>query len=280
MVHKQQVAVASQQGDPTLLAQLAASTSSSSSASLSSSSQDAPFLYSHAKIEDVSPVDTKLRAKALRPPLTIKSFFKPKAGSSVNAGASEDLTQPETSSQQPSLSSECSQGTCKTGSADTKDAKSESQEDEDMKSECEEDEDDCVVLDESCKFSKPDMKEAQRDVSSRSPSDSSRKGAKKKQASENKKNVTCLSQTADLVKPDKTDVDTNCNLPATTKGKKRKSSQMSLQPKTKQARSLTVKSENKGQEEKQKRCPICDKKFDAGVWNEEINAHIDNCLIE
>lgn len=32
--------------------------------------------------------------------------------------------------------------------------------------------------------------------------------------------------------------------------------------------------------QKEKTCPICQKKFDSGTSNDEINEHIDNCLIE
>ena len=273
MVHKQQMAVASQQGNPTLLAQVSASSSSSPPAS----SQDTPFLYSQAKVEDVSPVDAKLRAKALRPPLTIKSFFKPKATSSADACAGEDFAQPETSSQQRASSSEHSHGTCKRESreshkkesADTKSATSGSGEDEEV----------CVVLDESCQ-SKPDVKEERRDVSGSSASDSSRKETKRRKESRNRSRVNSSGKTADLVKVDKTDTDANFNSLTTTRERKRKSAQTSVQPKAKQARSQTVKSDNKTQEGKQKKCPICDMQFEAGTWNDEINAHIDNCLIE
>ena len=267
MVHKQQMAVASQQGDPTLLAQVSASSSSSPPAS----SQDTPFLHSQAKVEDVSPVDAKLRAKALRPPLTIKSFFKPKAASSADTCASE------TSSQQHASSSEHSHGTSKRESREA--CKKESADAKSVTSGSGEDEEDCVVLDESCQ-SKPDVKEEQRDVSSSSVSDSSRKETKRRKESKNRSRVNSSGKTADLVKVDKTDTDANFNSLTATKERKRKSAQTSVHLKAKQARSQTVKSDNKTQEGKQKKCPICDMQFEAGTWNDEINAHIDNCLIE
>ena len=273
MVHKQQMAVASQQGNPTLLAQVSASSSSSPPAS----SQDTPFLHSQAKVEDVSPVDAKLRAKALRPPLTIKSFFKPKAASSGDACASEDFAQPEMSSQQHASSSERSHGTSKRESREA--SKRESADAKSATSGSGEDEEDCVVLDESCQ-SKPDVKEEQRDVSGSSVSDSSRRETKRRKESKNRSRVNSSGKTADLVKVDKMDTDANSNSLMTTKQRKRKSAQTSVEPKAKQARSQTVKSDNKTQEGKQKKCPICDMLFEAGTWNDEINAHIDNCLIK
>ena len=286
MVHKQQMAIVSQHGDPSLLAQMAAASAPAPPP------LDKPFLHSQAKVEDVAPVDARLRARALRPPVTIKSFFKPKPAASAGADAddadtSEDLTKPGTGcqpqQQQPrdASSSQSSQGAGKRGGVDAERAESEAGRDEI----------DGITLDQSDAASKPDVKEKQKDVSDRSSSDSSRKvtvkkkegegGTQKEEESENENEVNCSNKTADVAKLDKADSDATSGLPAASKGRKRKSSKAPLQPKAKQAKSApSVKSGSKGQEGQPKRCPICDKKFDAGTWNDEINAHIDNCLIE
>ncbi|VDI29079.1 dynamin-binding protein [Mytilus galloprovincialis] len=71
-----------------------------------------------------------------------------------------------------------------------------------------------------------------------------------------------------------------------TKGKKRKSS-TPVVPSSKRRKQSSImnsfaKSACKKEEsiQKEKTCPICQKKFDLGTSNDEINEHIDNCLIE
>ncbi len=40
------------------------------------------------------------------------------------------------------------------------------------------------------------------------------------------------------------------------------------------------KTEKEPKDKKSSTCPICNKEFDRGAWNTDINNHIDNCLIE
>lgn len=80
MTQKQQVAAATGLPIPSGLPDgTGISCSLPPSSSLPSAScQDRTFLFSQAKVESVTPINSNLRAKASRPPLTIKSFFKPK----------------------------------------------------------------------------------------------------------------------------------------------------------------------------------------------------------
>lgn len=71
-----------------------------------------------------------------------------------------------------------------------------------------------------------------------------------------------------------------------TKGMKRKSS-TPVVPSSKRRKQSSImnsfaKSACKKEEsiQKEKTCPICQKKFDLGTSNDDINEHIDNCLIE
>jgi hypothetical protein len=64
-----------------------------------------------------------------------------------------------------------------------------------------------------------------------------------------------------------------------------KKSQASKSRKAKQSAKPAEKSDSKetakpADETSGKHCPVCNKQFDLTVWNDEINAHIDNCLIE
>ncbi|KAK7104354.1 uncharacterized protein [Littorina saxatilis] len=279
MAHKQQMAATSQAGDTTLLSQLAPSSSSSSP----SSSQEKPYIYSQARVEDVTPVNAKLRAKALRPPVTIKNFFKPKAGASTDDtdGLSQSWasTQLQTASPLPKTSQ-----------------KTFTKEDGRLKpaqSDLEKDGDDCVVIGKSqeSKSSKESDKDVAESCSPEQSIEETEKENHSQRKTRSKKEETSEGKTEQKKETTKRakkteasdDDDDDSYVPETRRGTKRKSSQMLTKAKTKQSRTAptaTTKSDSKGKEEKEKRCPICDKKFDPGTWNEEINAHIDNCLIE
>lgn len=279
MAHKQQMAATSQAGDTTLLSQLAPSSSSSSP----SSSQEKPYIYSQARVEDVTPVNAKLRAKALRPPVTIKNFFKPKAGASTDD--TDGLSQSWASTQLQTVSPlpKTSQKTFTKEDGRLKPAQSD----------LEKEGDDCVVIGKSqeSKSSKESDKDVAESCSPEQSIEETEKENHSQRKTRSKKEETSEGKTEQKKETTKRakkteasdDDDDDSYVPETRRGTKRKSSQMLTKAKTKQSRTAptaTTKSDSKGKEEKEKRCPICDKKFDPGTWNEEINAHIDNCLIE
>ena len=252
MAHKQQMATAAGQ-ETTILTDLAGS---------SSSSQDKPFIFSQAKVEDVTPVNARLRSKALRPPVTIKSFFKPKAGSSAETEVSGGFTQ--------------SQQTVKPVTGAGMNGKTEIVEPRTVKVESAERE--FKEVDEIDK-NKPTVKDGSgvdEDSSCRSSTQQLEKGEGSREAENPDIDLPETQQLNEMGK------DTGADPPPARKGKKRKTDQISTQAKTKQCKSVDNVKPGADQSEqgKEKRCPICNKKFSAGTWNDEINAHIDNCLIE
>ncbi|XP_076442125.1 uncharacterized protein LOC143281076 isoform X2 [Babylonia areolata] len=316
MAYKQQMA-ATQDGTPH---------NPSGSSPSPTPTPDKPLIYSQAKVEAVTPVNPKLLAKALRPPVTIKSFFKPKQGSSSAEDTNEELTKQEENSKPPSPENEPE------GKTESVDSNSDSgvvvdqsncieiDDDSDEQKDTEAMEPEGVETVEKEEQPKDKQKDGQKD-SEEQPKDKQKDGQKdsdnsappasptqdktveleqnginEKHAAEatlsengeegerasppprktrgQKRKCQMLAQ-AKACKDENSEDDPDFTPLPKKKGRKRKGGKSEQQEGRQSKAALSVKASSK-----EKRCPICDMKFAAGTWNEEINAHIDNCLIE
>ncbi|KAL8572547.1 hypothetical protein ACOMHN_040451 [Nucella lapillus] len=310
MVYKQQMAATSAGIAPS--SQAVAGPSSIAASSSSSSPLDKPFLRSQAKVEDVSPVNPKLRTKALRPPVTIMSFFKPKDNTSTKPQLCEQQPKLEETSKIPSAESENLSSGCKAENAGSNLESGATEEKKEAKKEAKKD---CIEIDDESDEGKDTEDSPAAKVEE--PTDCDDSGAvippTEEQNEESKQKLEMQDTTGECQPLDK-EQDVASTQVQKRRGRKRKCQtsaqakaqtdenseddpdfspsvkrtarkrkcQKSEQKESKQSKSaLSVKPNNTAVAEgKGKRCPICDMTFAAGTWNEEINAHIDNCLIE
>ncbi|XP_025103699.1 protein FORGETTER 1-like [Pomacea canaliculata] len=217
-----------------------AETAAESLPSSNSQQQSKPFVHSQARIEDVTPVNQKHRTQALRPPVTIKSFFKPKSqtlGNNENLGhqhaerngVSKNLTEKDKvfeDAERPS----CSDQSVPVNSDTNKHLKGHDKDDEDGNSLTN------PLSEDSSDFQKV-TKNCHNNDNPRAKTDH-----------------VLISQSKVLkrksVKPSKN----KCKKPDGTK----------------KGKFVNV----------QQKCPICQEPFKPGASNQDINAHIDNCVIE
>ncbi|KAK7504954.1 hypothetical protein BaRGS_00003982 [Batillaria attramentaria] len=233
-----------------------------------SSSQDKPFIRSQAKVEAVSPVDARLLAKALRPPVTIKSFFKPCSAASVSNGKD---------------GAGCSSAKEDCGSvAGEKDSRTKTTEKAASK----------VNVSASVK-----KEEEESPLKFGLTEDSSRVcETDSKQGSESDKNAT-LERVSEVVSQDSQDSasvvsedsvkstadhgdaeeDEEPETPRTRRGRKRKCVQPISATQTKKSKKSKA---GKGSDSAAKRCPICNMRFDPRSSLADINTHVDGCLIK
>lgn len=217
-----------------------AETAAESLPSSNSQQQSKPFVHSQARIEDVTPVNQKHRTQALRPPVTIKSFFKPKSqtlGNNENLGhqhaerngVSKNLTEKDKVFEDAEGPS-CSDQSVPVNSDTNKHLKGNDKDDEDGNSLTN------PLSEDSSDFQKV-KKNCHNNDNPRAKTDhvliSQPKVLKRKS-----------------VKPSKN----KCKKPDGTK----------------KGKFVNV----------QQKCPICQEPFKPGASNQDINAHIDNCVIE
>lgn len=200
-------------------------------------------------IEDITPVNKKSLAKALRPPVTIKNFFKPhEKAETETATGKEELSENNSFDRKEDLKDSAK------GEKATKDV---------------------VVLGEGCTVVKKEMSyeeflNAGCDTSN------------VKQETQGSDFVPGASGSGSSIKAMRGRAD------KTLSSKKRvlESESCSTQPK-KKAKQITLfstfeKMAAKKSEDAAKAvtCPVCQTVFDKGISNSELNKHIDNCIIE
>lgn len=198
-------------------------------------------------IEDITPVNKKYLAKALRPPVTIKNFFKPHE---------KVKTERDTGKEEHS----------ENNSVDRK---------EDLKNNAEREKGDVVVLEEGCTAVKKEMSYEEflnagcdtNKVKKETPVSDFIPGA-----SGSGSGIKAMHGGADKT--------------LSSRKRVLESESCSTQPK-KKAKQITLfstfeKMAAKKSEDAAKAvtCPICQTVFDKGISNSELNKHIDNCVIE
>lgn len=198
--------------------------------SLPTLSKDKAYVQSQAEVENVTPVNEKMRRQILRPPVTIKSFFKPKTFSNTASGSgidgTEDKKKERVKDNPTSLFTRANASYTMI------------QKPVEDKHKCP-DQGDSKICESKHDSSQNDFQVVKKQL--KSPVDervlSLRQGKRKK-----------LSVPATSLKP---------------KQVKMASSDSKLQ--------VALRAEM---------CPVCNIEFKLGTRNEDINSHIDNCLIE
>lgn len=234
---------------------------------------------SRAVIEDIAEVNPKTLAKALRPPVTIKNFFKPTSQPSNSRLTSKPVNSDT--------------GTCV--SDPKKDQSSKHTEIENVKENNETAEKD---NNSSSKNMKKEMSYSEflefhnGDDKVMEKSDSAKNDSATIQ-SENIKSVEQdMEPETDIVILDEVSNDGSSDSGTTASGvedsssvkpnltKKRKREDKSCSQPAKKSKQVTLKSSFAKMESKSVTCPICNKVFEKGISNADLNQHIDNCIIE
>ena len=228
---------------------------------------------STAVTEEVTPVNPKTQAKALRPPVTIKNFFKPTNQDAVSLPGTSKLTNRSdneniskvnnSESSKTSVENSETKGKIITRRRDSDNSRTmkkemsyseflELQNDTEKIDECSDDTANESAIDTSaCKTVKETKTKSDLVVLDENSNDSS-------------------SGSSQLTKSSSKQ----------TSSKKRKLENKSSDQPAKKAKQVTLKSTFAKMESKSVTCPICSKVFEKGISNEALNQHIDNCIIE
>ncbi|XP_060078626.1 uncharacterized protein LOC132558114 [Ylistrum balloti] len=230
-------------------------------------------------VEEVTEVNGKSLARALRPPVTLKTFFK-SAGQKKTESINENIQKSES---KPCVFSSPSETSF--------DAQSIEEESSSLSPHC----DNITKSSQDAnKLSESDNKH----VSSESSSDS---GTTRKSSSDLESSDKGNNSKSDCVIIPKSELaDANCRTQAGNShqvskqdsnsgkqnvSKKRSaeneaSSRTAKRPRQSNIMSMFAKATAKKEAKPNMNCPVCGKEFDNKISNTEINQHIDNCLIE
>ena len=273
------------------------------SGSQSLSAGDSNVAVSKSVIEDVTAVNPKTQAKALRPPVTIKNFFKP-AVKNVSSGDSK-LTNGMAGDSKLTNEKESSSGDLKSAnqiavSADCETVIANRVTDSVLEKgniEMEKEVKPCGDDMETKKVKKemsyseflemqsggtPEMgltENGENHVTDNSESEA--KSAKKGTAS--KFDIVVLDESSNDASPVKQLSTKRTEAGVSVKqsvGKKRKLEEKIVNQPAKKSKQASLKSSFAKMESKSVTCPICAKVFERGISNADLNQHIDNCIIE
>ena len=266
------------------------------------SAGDPNVAVSKSVIEEVTAVNPKTQAKALRPPVTIKNFFKP-AVKNVSSGDSK-LTNGLAGDSKLVNEKESSSGDQKSDnqravSADSETVIANRVTDSLLEKGNHEIEKECKPCGDN-KGTKKVKKEMSYSefLEMRSGSDagieltengenhvtdyseSESKSAKKDTVSNS---IVVLDQSSNDASPVKQSSTKRTEAGVSEKqsvGKKRKLEEKIVNRPAKKSKQTSLKSSFAKMESKSVTCPICAKVFEKGISNADLNQHIDNCIIE
>ena len=243
-------------------------------------------------IEEITPVNSSALAKALRPPVTIKNFFKPCKQNTGSATDSDKLTSKhekeistKVKSSESSEKSDCNMSERIVTRKSSEDSASRTVKKEISYSEFLELRNDRSENDESVK----DLSSETDDGSVKTESDKNVKDLRnetdnssvktEKQDERNGSDIVVLDENSNESSSGSSHLSESSSHSRTLPKKRRRDNQSCDQP-AKKKKQVTLKSTFAKMESKSVTCPICAKVFEKEVSNEALNQHIDNCIIE
>ena len=244
------------------------------------SSADVTVAISKAVIEEVTEVNPKTLSKALRPPVTIKNFFKPTIHSVTPVMVPPKSTKFENDEKVLEVNSDkmpdetLEIGKLITSKRNSSEKDSETSKSSKVKKEMsysdfkkelqnEENKNECSSVNNSDATEKNNNSGLQE---TRAKSEIVVLDDNSNDSSSGNSTKSSSSETSISVKP---------NL-----SKKRKLEDRSSNQPVKKSKQATLKSTFAKMETKSVTCPICSKVFEKGISNVDLNKHIDNCIIE
>ncbi|XP_033761230.1 LOW QUALITY PROTEIN: protein FORGETTER 1-like [Pecten maximus] len=252
------------------------SVAASGSDATSSSVEDDGKQEVKSVVEEVTPVNAKSLARALRPPVTLKTFFK-SAGQKKTENACESRSGSPSSPSQSGLDKHLSDedkdsivSSCNDNTTSNKNHNSDNLTENDDKQ----------LLSQSsanlekCGSSTSNVQSSETRESNSSKTSSDSMSIIKSELSD----TNCKISNSPISKPDS-------NSGKSSISKKRsaasgESSRAAKRPRQSNIMSMFAKATAKKEAKPNMSCPICGKEFEGEVKNTEINQHIDNCLIE
>ena len=272
--------------------------STSASIDLDPKSDSSPLTDSSAEpvsatiIEEITPVNSSALAKALRPPVTIKNFFKPSKQNTGSLTISDKLTSKyekenstEVKSSESSEKSDCDTSERRLTRKNSDDSASRTVKKEISYSEFLELQNDTSENDKSAK----DLSSKTDNSSVKTESDKSVKDLRnetdngsvktEKQDERNGSDIVVLDENSNESVSGSSHLSESSSHSRTLPKKRRRDNQSCDQP-AKKKKQVTLKSTFAKMESKSVTCPICAIVFEKGVSNEALNQHIDNCIIE
>ena len=250
--------------------------------------EDQNVTVSKSVTEDVTDVNPKTLAKALRPPVTIKNFFKPTSRNASSSGfkptnqkgSSSDLKSANQNAGKSTPASEVTDYIPDTGNSETEEKcktvkNGDSSGSKKIKKE--------MSYSEFLELQKGGDadKEKTDDVERDSVNEKDTKHAKQETGTNS--DIVVLDESSNDASPEKLPCANRTERSPSIQqsvSKKRKLEEKSVNQPAKKAKQVTLKSSFAKMETKSVTCPICNKVFEKGISNADLNQHIDNCIIE
>ena len=264
-----------------------------SSGNQSTAAGDQNVTVSKSVIEEITDVNPKTLAKALRPPVTIKNFFKP----AIRNTSCRDL---KLTNEKESSSSDLKLANQSAASKDSKTMSANVVTDSIPEGGNSETGEECKPCDDSAgtkkvkkEMSYSEFLEMQNGVDTdlgktehveNSVNVNNENDVKPaKQEKETNSDIVVLDESSNDDSPEKKASAKNTEASLSVKqnfGKKRKLEEKVVNQPAKKSKQASLKSSFAKMETKSVTCPICSKVFEKGISNADLNQHIDNCIIE